>query len=166
MVDLKSPDSSADIRIRPSRIDDAEDLARIINSAFFVERIAIDGDRTDPEAVRSLMQKGQFLIAEDFSGPAGCVYIEPRAGRSYLGLLSVDPPRQGTGLGRRLLIAAEDWARANGSSAIDLRIISPRAELLPFYRRLGYFETGTAPFPSDLPTKVPSHFINLSKSLL
>jgi predicted N-acetyltransferase YhbS len=161
----KSLLASQDVRIRPSVPADAEAIARVVNAAFVVERVAIEGDRTDAQQVRSMMDKGKFLVAEDASGVAGCVYIEPRGDRSYLGLLSVDPQRQGSGMGRRLLTAAEDLARTGGSRGMDLRIISPRSELLPFYRRLGYVETGTSPFPAEVPTKVPSHYIHLSKAL-
>jgi hypothetical protein len=50
---------------------------------------------------------------------------------------------------------------------MDLRVISPRAEqLLPFYLRLGYRETGTRPFPVDLASKVPAHYILMSKPLV
>ncbi len=46
------------------------------------------------------------------------------------------------------------------------RVISARAEqLLPFYLRLGYRETGTRPFPADLASKVPAHYILMSKPL-
>jgi hypothetical protein len=37
--------------------------------------------------------------------------------------------------------------------------------LLPFYRHLGYKQTGTAPFPSDVKTKVPCHYILMAKPL-
>jgi predicted N-acetyltransferase YhbS len=155
-----------DMTIRAVVPGDAEAVTQVVNAAFVVEQIAIAGDRTSPESIRRMMDTGQFLVAEDPSGIVGCVYVEPRGEHSYLGLLSVDPLRQGTGLGRRLLAAAEDFAREAGSQAMDLRIISPRAELLPFYRRLGYAETGSSPFPAEVQTKIPSHFIHLSKPLV
>ena len=138
---------------------------RLINAAFIVERVVLDGDRTNPENVRALMNTGAFLLAEDAVGLVGCVYVERRGERSYVGLLSVDPQRQSMGFGRQLVAAAEDYAREIGCRAIDLRIVSARAELLPFYRRLGYIENGTAPFPADVQTKVPSHFILMTKPL-
>jgi ribosomal protein S18 acetylase RimI-like enzyme len=69
------------------------------------------------------------------------------------------------GLGRKLMDAAENYFREAGCRAIDLRIVSARTPLPPFYRHLGYLETGTAPFAPEVPAKVPSHYILMSKPL-
>jgi GNAT superfamily N-acetyltransferase len=154
-----------DLRIRLGQNHDAEALARLINAAFRVEQPFIEGDRTNPDGVRAYLEKGKFLLAEDSAGLAGCVYVEIRGARGYLGLLGVDPPRQGAGLGRRLMDAAEHYFREAGCRAVDLRIVSARIPLPAFYRHLGYVETGAAPFPPDAPAKVPCHFILMSKLL-
>lgn len=157
-----SPDAT---RLRLAEPGDAEPLARLINAAFRVEQTFIEGDRIDPEGVRAYMAKGKFLLAEDAAGLTGCVYVELRGDRGYLGLLGVNPPRQGTGLGRKLMDAAENYFREAGCCAVDLRIISARTPLSSFYRHRGYVETGTAPFAPDVPLKVPCHYICMSKSL-
>jgi GNAT superfamily N-acetyltransferase len=156
---------SKSFSIRLALPDDVAPLARLINAAFVVEQPFIEGERIDPEGVRAYMKKGNFLLAEDAAGLAGCVYVELRGERGYLGLLGVDPPRQGTGLGSKLMDAAENYFRAAGCTAIDLRIISPRTPLPAFYAHLGYAQTGTAPFAPDVPVKVPCHYILMSKSL-
>jgi predicted N-acetyltransferase YhbS len=154
------------IGVRVAHRTDAEAIARLINLAFVVERIAFDGDRIDTPGVSDLMKKGTFLLAEDAIELVGCVYIEVRDARSYLGLLSVGPARQGTGLGRRLVSEAEEYSRQAGCHTMDLRIISPRAEsLLPFYQRLGYSQTGTAAFSSDIRPKLLCHYITMAKPL-
>jgi len=48
---------------------------------------------------------------------------------------------------------------------MDILIVSLRDELPAFYQRRGYSENGTTPFPDDVPTKIPCHFINMSKPL-
>ena len=155
------------MRIRCATDDDVPALTKLINAAFVVEHVAFDGDRVDDLGVRVHMGSGTFLVAEDSGELAGCAYIETRGDRSYLGLLSVQPERQGIGLGRRLVAAAEDFARESHSRTMDLRVISPRAEqLLPFYQHLGYQFVRTEPFPATLVTKVPSHYIFMSKLLV
>jgi GNAT superfamily N-acetyltransferase len=156
---------SENVSIRTANTDDIPALVRLINTAFVVERFVFDGDRIDAKETLAFMSAGRFLIAEDASGFGGCVYLEIRKDRGYLGLLAVDPSRQGTGLGRKLVIAAEDYFLAAGCCAIDLRVISQRTPLPPFYRRLGYAETGTAPFAPSLQPKVSGHYILMSKSL-
>jgi predicted N-acetyltransferase YhbS len=163
---------SGNIRIRRASDGDVEELTRLINAAFVVEQAVFAGDRVDELGVRAYMSSGTFLIAEDSGGPdtrglVGCVYIETRADRSYLGLLSVQPARQGTGIGRQLVTVAENFARGSGARVMDLRVIGARAEqLLPFYRRLGYEVVRIEPFPADLATKAHSHYILMSKPLI
>jgi ribosomal protein S18 acetylase RimI-like enzyme len=153
------------MRIRDAIPADVEALAALINSAFRVELPLIEGDRINHEGVREYMKAGKFLIAEDSAGLAGCVFVELRGDHGYLGLLGVEPQRQGSGLGRKLMAAAENHFREAGCRAIDLRIVSARTPLPAFYRHLGYLETGTAPFSPNVPAKVPGHYILMSKSL-
>lgn len=152
--------------MRTAATQDVETLTRLINAAFVVERFVFEGDRVDARAVETYMKSGKFLLAESEHGLAGCVYLELRGDRGYVGLLSVDPRHQGTGLGRKLMDAAEDYFRVAGCKGIDLRVISQRTPLPAFYRHLGYTETGTAPFAAAAKPKVPGHYILMSKSLL
>jgi len=85
--------------------------------------------------------------------------------RAYLGLLAVDPAHQHSGLGSVLMDAAEDYCRRLGVSLMDIKVVNLRAELPAYYRRRGYIETGTSPFPANVETKVACHFIDMSKPL-
>ena len=150
------------------RIADASEapaITALINRAFLVEKFFVEGDRISLDEVRGLFGKGEFLVAEEDGVLAGCVYLEPRGERSYLGLLSTEPTRQRSGLGSRLVAAAEARARELGCRHVDLSIVNLRQELPPFYRRLGYAENGTAPFPAHAATKLPCHFIKMDKAL-
>jgi GNAT superfamily N-acetyltransferase len=145
---------------------DAENIARLVNLAFNPERFFIDGDRTDPNEVRKLLQKGRFLLAEESGVLIGCIYVELRGERGYFGLLAIEPARQKAGLGRRLIEAAEDYCRAAGCLFMDLTIVNLRLQLPAYYRRLGYAEIGTLPFPEHQSTpKVPCHLVRMSKAL-
>jgi N-acetylglutamate synthase-like GNAT family acetyltransferase len=147
----------------------ARDLAailRLINLAYrAAESFFVERDRIASEVLRPMLDKGNFLLAESAAGLIGCVYIELEGDRAYFGLLAVDPAHQHRGLGRRLVEESEEHARRAGCRAMDLRIVNLRAELPPFYRRLGYVETGTAPFPEEIRSKYPCHFVLMSKPL-
>ncbi len=155
------------MRLRLAEIGDAEGIVSVINAAFRpAESFFFDQDRIDLDKVRELLQKGRFLVAEDSGSLCGCVYVEPRGDRSYLGLLSVDPTRQKSGLGSKLMDAAEAHCAKAGSNFMDLMTVNLRTENHAFYSRRGYVETGTAPFPADLTTKLPCHFVKMSKPLI
>ena len=156
----------ANLRLRSATIADARAIAHLVNDAFRLERLVFTTeDRTNPEEVRNMLQKGEFLLAEDGWALVGCVYLEPQGERCYLGLLSIDPARQRAGLGTWLMAAAEERCRNTGIRRIDLRFVNLRKGLPEYYRRLGYIKNGTAPFPSHVKTTQPCHFINMSKKL-
>jgi predicted N-acetyltransferase YhbS len=153
-------------KIRPANLSDDEKITAIINAAFKIaEGFFIDGNRISREEVRQHLESGVFLVAETEGEIAGCVYLEPRGERAYLGLLSVDPAIQQSGLGSRLMTAGEDYCREQGARFMDIYIVNLRTELPAFYRKRGYVENGATPFPADVPTKQPCHFINMSKPL-
>ena len=154
-----------DLKTRLATEADAEAISTLVNAAFKVERFFIDRDRIDPGKVREMLGTGKYLLVEDNGTLIGCVYVELRGQRAYFGLLGVDPSRQGQGLGRKMVEEAESYARAAGCEFIDLRIVNLRTELPPFYRRLGYMETGTEPFAADAKPSRPCHFIKMSKPL-
>ena len=155
------------INIRVAQARDAERIVELINAAFRRgERHIIHGNRIDLDGVQSLFPKGQFLVAVDNGDLAGCVYLEPRGERTYLWLLSVAPERHGKGLGSMLMRKAEQRSISAGSRYIDLRTINLREDNRAFYKHRGYVETGTTPFPAEVPVKLPCHFVNLSKSLV
>jgi ribosomal protein S18 acetylase RimI-like enzyme len=146
--------------------DQAEAVATLVTLAYRVEDFLVDGDRTDPDEVREKMTHGAFLTIADPPGTlVGAVYVEIRGGgtRGYFGMLSVHPARQGEGLARRLVVAAEEHARAAGCTHMDLHVLSQRTELPAFYQHLGYVDNGTLPF--DEPTKLPTYIQVMSKPL-
>ena len=155
------------MHLRVGEIHDAEAITALINLAFRVaESFLMDRDRIDLESVQSLLQSGKFLLADHGGAVAGCVYVELKAERAYLGLLSVDPEHQKAGVGSRLMNAAEDHCAKAGCRFMDLQVINLRQELPLFYRNRGYVETGTAPLTPGLRPKLPCHFVKMSKQLI
>jgi GNAT superfamily N-acetyltransferase len=152
-------------QIRFAGPTDASAIAALVNAAFRPERFFIDADRTNPEKVAGLLQTGKFLVLLEDGVLAGCVYAELRGERGYFGLLAVDPKRQRSGIGSRLIAAAEQHCRAAGCRFMDLTFVNVRQELPGYYRRFGYAENGTLPFPPEAVTKIPVHLVQMSKAL-
>jgi len=152
------------------RFADAADLpaiTQLINQAFSVEFFFKAGDRIAAEEVQHLFDKGRFIMLEDEGEVQGCVYVELRGERAYLGLLSSNPKRQRSGIGTRLTAAAEEFAREAGCRFMDLRIVNLREELAPIYEKFGYRVTGTEDVGVEAKQNFtqPAHFINMSKEL-
>jgi predicted N-acetyltransferase YhbS len=144
---------------------DADRIAALVNRAFLAESWFKSTDRTNAAQVRELLNKGVFLLLEEEARLLACVYLEPRGVRVYLGMLSVEQDVQGRGLGRRMMQEAEDFSRRAGHVAIDLRIVHVREELPPYYRKLGYVESGTEPAQNFPGVNIPIHFLLMTKSL-
>ena len=160
-----SPDN---FHIREASPSDADAIVAVTNAAFGFETF-IAGPRTDSQHLAEQMQTGKFLVAHDAKNRIlASIYIELRGERGYFGMLAVDHARQGQGLGRALIDAAENFCRDRGCKAMDIAALSQRPELLPIYRHLGYRETGTEEFHPRTPLKpgIECHIIVMTKDLL
>jgi GNAT superfamily N-acetyltransferase len=152
------------VHVRDATASDAEAIASLVNRAFLVERFFVEGDRTSLAEISRLLETGRFLLAET-DRLVACVYVERRGERGYFGMLSVDPSRQGEGLGRLLVSAAEEQCRREGCNVMEIHVVDLRRELPPLYRRLGYVEVGTEPFPDTERAKQTARFIVMTKPL-
>jgi predicted N-acetyltransferase YhbS len=152
--------------IRRATESDAQKIKAVINRAFGpAEHFFVEGDRITLEEVLDSLRSGAFFVAENDGETVGCVYVEPRGERAYLGLLSVDPDEQHRGMGSSLMRAAEEFCIDAGCRSMDIKIVNLRTELPSYYRKFGYTETGSSPFPAEVETKVPCYFIDMSKPL-
>jgi ribosomal protein S18 acetylase RimI-like enzyme len=80
----------------------------------------------------------------------GCVNLQKYNKKIYLGMFSVSPQLQGAGIGKQLLKSAEEHAQHLHCIAIYMSVISVRTELIDWYKRHGYTETGERkPFTED-----------------
>lgn len=173
------------LRIRQATDADRDRLIAHINAAYAIAEPFMGGPRTDPERLADAMEKGIILLAEDSTGRlVASVYVEirgehslenqssERASRSasprgYVGLLAVAPEEQRSGIGRRMMQAAEEHLRAHGCTAVDITVLSVRTELPPIYRGYGFEVSGAEPFdyPHPLKDGLETHLIVMSKML-
>ena len=167
MVAVGPGSRDSELSVRVASVSDCEALASLINSAFAIEKF-LEGERTDPEQLKEMMRKGQFLLGCDAAGQlVASVYVEVRGSRGYFGMLAVHPEQQKNGLGSKMVGAAEEYCRAKGCGAMDLVVLSLRPELPPLYRKLGYAESGVEEFhpPRAFIGTADCHCIVMSKDL-
>jgi ribosomal protein S18 acetylase RimI-like enzyme len=160
---------------------DIPQLEKLINQAYRGEEAKkgwtheaelIEGEiRTDASSLQELMQDPHSVILKYEVGETilGCVYLQKQDHALYLGMLSVSPAKQSKGIGKKLLAAADEYAHSLGAFRIEMTVISSRKELIDWYKRHGYKETGmTKPFPSEKKFGVPRQpleFMILEKNL-
>jgi ribosomal protein S18 acetylase RimI-like enzyme len=78
----------------------------------------------------------------------------------YLGMLTVSPELQGGGIGKQLLKQAEIIAQEKGLAKIGMTVISARQELIDWYKRHGYMDTGERePFLVNYHQGDPNQFL-------
>ena len=128
----------------------------------------IDLDKDEEELINTENQS--VLKYEENGEVLGCVTVkvteEPNL--AYTGTLAVKPSLQAKGVGTVLLGAAENWAKEKGCTRMKLTVVDFRQELIEFYKRRGYQDTGEREaFPDNIPTKalVPLLIVVLTKSL-
>lgn len=142
--------------------EDIPHITRLLNSAYRGEKSRqgwtteadlIAGEvRTDEANLQQVMSsEGSIMLKYLRLGSiCGCVNLQKHGAKIYLGMLSVSPVRQNEGIGKALLIAAEEWATAMLCTSVYMTVISARTELIEWYRRHGYLPTGEKkPFPED-----------------
>lgn len=158
------------ISVRRATATDAPALAELVNRAYALEQRFVDGPRTTTAEIAALTRDELFLVLEHDGGLAAAVLVRPisRDGRAgaYIGMLSVQPELQGSGLGTRLVRIAEAMGEAMGARFCELRIVNLREELARWYRGLGYREVGTQPYTEPARLKEPAHFVDMRRELV
>lgn len=84
-----------------------------------------------------------LLVAEAEDTVVGSVMVGEDGHRGWVYYLAVLPARQGAGLGRALMDAAEAWLRARGVWKLQLLVRAENRGVVEFYDRLGYRDTKT-----------------------
>jgi len=152
------------MHLEAASIDDLRALHALIESAYrgdtaragwSHEADLLGGQRTDLVALEAMLDDPlqHVLVLRDDELLRACVVLTDKGdGLAYLGMLTVDPERQTSGIGRMILAAAEDHAAALGAARVEMTVIAQRDELIEWYERRGYVRTGDRrPFPAHDP---------------
>ena len=168
------------MNITKATIKDIAQLEKLINSAYrgeeskkgwTTEADLLEGQRVNAEGLEKIINTPGSVIlkcSNEKNTIIGCVYLKKNDHKLYLGMLTVSPTLQAGGIGKKILKAAEEYAAAQNCDTIEMTVISVRHELIDWYNRHGYYDTGErSPFPDDtLSTKKRSlEFITMEKSL-
>lgn len=104
----------------------------------------IDSSSVETAIPRAMGSASIALVADTGSRIVGWVHGYESVLLQYpypfveIGGLVVDQEERSTGVGRALMEAIEDWARARGIAEIRLRSNTVRNDAHEFYERLGY----------------------------
>jgi GNAT superfamily N-acetyltransferase len=132
-------------RIRPATPVDVAAIERVVQTAYakYVARIGRPpGSMLDDYAAR--VADGNVRVLEDARGLVGILVLLPQPGHLLLDNIAVAPERQGEGIGRRLLSAAESEALQRGFDELRLYTNAAMHENLVMYAKLGWEEYGRA----------------------
>lgn len=167
--------------ITKATLQDIPALTILINSAYrgetskkgwTTEANLLEGKRTDEEEMTEIFldSKNTILKFTDNNIIIGSVLLVEKGHQLYLGMLTVSPELQNSGIGKKLLAEAENHAKTLGLSSIIMTVISVREELVAWYKRHGYVDTGDRePFPeSEIHVTIsekPLEFIYLEKKI-
>lgn len=127
--------------------------------------------RSNVEDVTSVMHEegSVFLVHKNTSEEIiGCMNLKKQGKRIYLGMFAVDPELQSNGIGGELMRAAEEFALEQHCLAIYMYVISVREELITWYKRKGFVDTGERiPFQENFTGKhlQPLEFAILEKNI-
>ncbi|CAN1513237.1 COG1247 Sortase and related acyltransferases [Paracoccaceae bacterium] len=142
--------------IRPARASDAPALAALLN--HWIENTAVtfnpvpktETDILDMIAAKAAAGHG-FLVAESPDGTllGQASYGQFRAGKGYATCMehsiSLAPTAAGKGIGRALMTAIQDHARAIGAHQMIAGVSGENPQGRAFHERLGYRHIATVP---------------------
>ena len=160
---------------------DIPEICALVNNAYrgdtsrkgwTTEANFLDGIRINETTLQQYFQEKDsaiFKCTEENEKIVGCVYLKKENEHLYLGMLTVSPDHQNKGIGKLLLKASEEKAHQLNCDSIVMTVITHRHELIDWYKRHGYYETGAKqPFPNDEKfgvQKFPLEFLILQKNL-
>ena len=141
----RSADLDEALTVRPAAAADGAQMNRLAQAAYrrYVPRIG-----RPPAPMTADYASGasgeHAWVAVQHGRVVGFLILTPRADHLLLDNVAVDPDRQGSGVGTRLLALAEDQARLLGLPEVRLYTNAAMTENLEYYPRKGYRQTHRA----------------------
>lgn len=172
-----------DLSYRIATPQDASKIVELVNSAYrgdssrqgwTTEADLLDGQRTDDADVIEMIESPNkiFLLCLKGEELLGSVQLTHQNDNCYLGMFTVRPKLQGSGIGKSFIQAAENFAAKDWHcKTMSMSVIAQRPELIAFYERRGYEKTGLKvefPYGDErfgIPKRQDIYMIELKKNL-
>jgi GNAT superfamily N-acetyltransferase len=156
-MDLKTPGRKTgrfsyslapmDFIFRTALPSECADADRVLRGAFtpYIRKLGreITGDYY--KWLPASIERGDVFVADKGGRIVGVAATERRDTGLFLDRLAVDPAKQGTGLGSRLLERLDEVARARGDRTLSLETAEMMEHLIRLYRRHGFEIVGRGP---------------------
>ncbi len=125
---------------------DARAIQALVHDAY-VSYVPLIGRQPAPMLTdqASAIRTHEVWVLEDDRRIVGVIELVPRDDHLWVDNVAIEPDRQGSGLGRWLLMHAEDRARAIGLGEIRLVTNERFVANIAMYERFGYVETHREP---------------------
>jgi ribosomal protein S18 acetylase RimI-like enzyme len=139
--------------ISKATLENVFEITTLVNSAYrgetskkgwTTEAHLLKGTRiTEKELTEVLLNtKNTVLIYQENLKIIGTVLLTNNKTELYLGMLTISPELQNSGLGKKLLQTSEDFARSLNLPKIVMKVITIREELIAWYQRNDYLDIG------------------------
>jgi L-amino acid N-acyltransferase len=141
--------------IRPALPEDAAAIAALLNHWIETSAVTFNPVPNTEASIRAMIEAkaaaghGVLVAVEDGTLLGQASYGQFRAGAGYQTCMehsiSLCPKARGKGIGRALMAAIEDHARARGAHQMIAGVSGENAEGRAFHERLGYRHIATVP---------------------
>ncbi len=168
--------------------EDFKEVVQLVNSAYrgdssragwTTEAEYLDGQRTDEKSLSKELEGDNKTVLcvrnRKTAEIIGTVFLEQltdeKGPNCYLGMFTVKPTLQNSGLGKWILQEVEYYVRQLGIGRITLSVLNPRHELMAWYERRGFVRNGITeefPYGQDqfgLPKTKGLHFVMFEKTI-
>ena len=126
------------------------------SKGWTTEAHLLTGNRIDVAGITNKITAHDSVVILAYHGPhsapeeggsesliACCEVVKRSCDLAYFGMFAVDPTRQAGGIGRQVLAYAEQFAKqVFGVKKMEMSVIGVRKELISWYERRGYRDTG------------------------
>jgi GNAT superfamily N-acetyltransferase len=138
-----------DVLIRPASAADLDAMVRLLGALFTLEPDFVPDPTRQKRGLAMLLgdPRAKILVAERAGAVVGMATVQllvSTAEGDLAGLVEdviVEESLRGEGIGRQLVEAIEEWARARNATRLQLLTEGDNAPALAFYERIGWHPT-------------------------